>query len=147
MHISLCRLWKLKINYFLCFVAINNLHSVKVYVAILPSPSVRDTGTESLKRNLGEVNDCCDLWMIKLNASKTKIMIVSRWSWSIMIGDYHDSLQDHASPATSSNYWLNCAEGVRRPWYNVSDIPFQEGFWEASSLGCQSSFFNSLYIE
>ena len=79
MHISLCRLWKLKINYFLCFVAFNNLYSVKVYVAIVPSPSVRDTGTEPLKRNLGKVNDCCDLWMIKLNASKTKIMIVSRW--------------------------------------------------------------------
>ena len=33
---------------------------------------------ESLSRDLMKVNEWCDLWGIKLNASKTKTMIVSR---------------------------------------------------------------------
>ena len=31
-----------------------------------------------MNRDLGKVNDKCDLWRMKLNASKTKTMIVSR---------------------------------------------------------------------
>ena len=34
--------------------------------------------TESLIRDLGSVSEWYDLWGMKLNASKTKIMIVSR---------------------------------------------------------------------
>ena len=36
------------------------------------------TVAESLIRDLGNVSEWCDLWGMKLNASKTKIMIVSR---------------------------------------------------------------------
>ena len=52
-------------------------------MGIVPSPSVRVTVAESLIRDLGRVSGCfcrCDLWGIKLNASKTKTMIVSRSS-------------------------------------------------------------------
>ena len=44
----------------------------------MPSSGVRVTVAESLNRDLVRVNAWCDLWGIKLNASKTKTMIVSR---------------------------------------------------------------------
>ena len=44
----------------------------------MPSPGVRVALAESLIRDLGRVSEWCDLWGIKLNATKTKIMIVSR---------------------------------------------------------------------
>ena len=47
-------------------------------MAILLSPGVRVTVAESLIRDLARVSEWCDLWGIKLNASKTKTMIVSR---------------------------------------------------------------------
>ena len=34
--------------------------------------------SESLIRDLGRVSECCDLWGMELNESKTKTMIVSR---------------------------------------------------------------------
>ena len=46
-------------------------------MTVVPSPGVRVTVSESLIRDLGRVNECCDLWGMKLNASKTKSMIVS----------------------------------------------------------------------
>ena len=46
-------------------------------MAVVPSSGVRVTVAESLIRDLGRVSECCDLWGMKLNASKTKIMIVS----------------------------------------------------------------------
>ena len=39
---------------------------------------VRVAVAESLIRDLGRVSEWCDLWGMKLNASKTKTMIVSR---------------------------------------------------------------------
>ena len=48
-------------------------------MAVVPSPGVRVIVAESLIRDLGRVSEWCDLWGMKLNASKTKIMIVS-WS-------------------------------------------------------------------
>ena len=45
---------------------------------VVPSPGVRVAVTESLIRDLGRVSEWCDLWGIKLNASKTKTMSVSR---------------------------------------------------------------------
>ena len=42
-------------------------------MAVVPSP-----GAESLNRDLVRVNAWCDLWGMKLNASKTKTMIVFR---------------------------------------------------------------------
>ena len=47
-------------------------------IAVVPSPGVRVTVEESLNRYIVRVNAWCDLWEMKLNASKTKTMIVSR---------------------------------------------------------------------
>ena len=46
-------------------------------MAVVPSPGVRVTVAESFVRDLGRVSEWCDLWGVKLNVSKTKIMIVS----------------------------------------------------------------------
>ena len=47
-------------------------------MAIVLSPGVRDAVAESLIHDLGRVSEWCDLWGMKLNASKTKTMVVSR---------------------------------------------------------------------
>ena len=47
-------------------------------MAVVLSPGVRVTVAESLIRDLGKVSEWCDLWGMKLNASKTKTMMVSR---------------------------------------------------------------------
>ena len=47
-------------------------------MAVVPSPGVRVTAAESLIRDLGRVSERCYLRGIKLDASKTKTMIVSR---------------------------------------------------------------------
>ena len=47
-------------------------------MAVVPSPGVSVTVVDSLTRDLGRVSEWCDLWGMKLNASKTKTMIVSR---------------------------------------------------------------------
>ena len=47
-------------------------------MAVLPSPGLRVAVAESLISDLGRVSEWCDLWGMKLNASKTKTMIVSR---------------------------------------------------------------------
>ena len=49
-------------------------------MAVVPSPDGRITVAESLIRDPGRVSEWCDLWGMKLNASKTKTMIVSRSS-------------------------------------------------------------------
>ena len=48
------------------------------FMAVVPSPGIRVAVAESLIRDLGRVREWCDLWRMKLNASKTKTMIVSR---------------------------------------------------------------------
>ena len=47
-------------------------------IAVVPSPGLRVAVAESLCRDLVKVNARCDLWGMKLNASKTKTMIVFR---------------------------------------------------------------------
>ena len=48
-------------------------------MAVVPSPCRRQSAVaESMIRDLGTVSEWCDLWGMKLNASKTKTMIVSR---------------------------------------------------------------------
>ena len=47
-------------------------------IAVVPSPCVRVAVAEALSSDLMKVSEWCDLWGIKLNASKTKTMIVSR---------------------------------------------------------------------
>ena len=68
-------------------------------IAVVPSQGLRVAVAESLSRDLVKVSEWCDLWGMKLNASKTKTMIVSKFS-------------HNASPITRINYWRNCAEGV-----------------------------------
>ena len=47
-------------------------------MAVAPSPGVKVAVAESLIRDLGRVSEWYDLWGVKLNASKTNTMIVSR---------------------------------------------------------------------
>ena len=54
------------------------LYTTATLMAVMPSPDVRVAVAESLIRDLGRVSEWCDLWGMKLNASKTKTMIVSR---------------------------------------------------------------------
>ena len=57
-------------------------------MAVVPSPGVRVAVAEFLIRDLGRVSEWCDLSGMKLNASKTRTMIVSH----------------NASPVTPINY-------------------------------------------
>ena len=45
-------------------------------VVVVPSPVERVAVSESMNRDLNRVSVWCNLWGMKLNASKTKIMIV-----------------------------------------------------------------------
>ena len=47
-------------------------------VSVMPSPGVRVTLAKSLNRDLSKVSEWCDLWGMKLNASKTRTMMVTR---------------------------------------------------------------------
>ena len=47
-------------------------------MAVVPSPGIRVAVAESLIHDFGRVSEWCDLWGMKLNASKTKTRIVSR---------------------------------------------------------------------
>ena len=47
-------------------------------IVVVPSPCLRVAAAESLSRDLVKVNEWCDLWGMKFNASKTNTMIVSR---------------------------------------------------------------------
>ena len=47
-------------------------------VAVVPSTGEREAVAESLKRDRNRVGMWCDFWVMKLYASKTKTMIVSR---------------------------------------------------------------------
>ena len=48
-------------------------------IAVLPSPGLRVAVAESLSHDIVKVIEWCDLWGMKLNASQTKTMIVSRF--------------------------------------------------------------------
>ena len=50
-----------------------------IYTLVVPSPGIIVAVAESLIRDLGRVSEWCDLWGTKLNASKTKTMIVLRF--------------------------------------------------------------------
>ena len=69
-------------------------------VAVAPSPGERVAGSESMNRDLNRVSVWCSLWGMKLNASKTKTMIVS---WSLTV---HPQLTPLTLDGTA------CAEGV-----------------------------------
>ena len=57
-------------------------------MAVVPSPGIRITVSEPLKRNPIKVSEWCVLSGMKLNASKTKTMIVSRYL-TICIPSHH----------------------------------------------------------
>ena len=42
-------------------------------MAVVPSPSVKVAVAESLIRDLGRVSECCDLWGMKLNATRPRL--------------------------------------------------------------------------
>ena len=68
-------------------------------VAVVPSPGERVAVSESMNRDLNRVSVWCNLLGMKLNASKTKTMIVSR----------SRTVYPQLTPIDSR--W-NCAEGV-----------------------------------
>ena len=78
-------------------------------VAVEPSPSKRLAVTETLNRDLKRVSMWCDLWGMKLNANKTKTMIV-----------YPGSL--NSSPVNPINAEWNCTEGVCWPCHIGCDV-------------------------
>ena len=67
-------------------------------VAVVPSSGVRVAVSESMNGDLNRVSVWCNLWGMKLNASKTKTIIISR------------SRTVH--PQLTIDSKLNCAEGV-----------------------------------
>ena len=69
-------------------------------MAVVPSPGVRVAVAESLIRDRGRISEWCDLWGMKLNASKTKTMIVPR----------SRTMHPQSPPLTSC--WGNCTEAV-----------------------------------
>ena len=71
--------------FLLCTAELFSIFSTKLYgfaddstlVAVVPSPGERVAVSESMNRDLNRVSVRCNLWGMKLNASKTKTMIVS----------------------------------------------------------------------
>ena len=51
-------------------------------VFVVTSPCIRDAVAESPARDLSKVSEWCNPWGMKLNASKTKTMMVS-WSHTV----------------------------------------------------------------
>ena len=47
-------------------------------IAVVTSPGIRVAVAESLIHDLMKISKWCEIWVMKLNASKTKTMIVSR---------------------------------------------------------------------
>ena len=80
---------------------------------------------------------------------------VSEMAWPLLdeieceYDEGYDSLKvTHNAPTvTPINYWGSCAEGVWLSWHIASDIWFQDDFWQAFSLGFQSSFSKTKYLE
>ena len=66
---------------FLLYKSENNLSSYldnTSFIAVVPTPGVRVTLAESLNLDIGKVSEWCDLWGMKLNASKSTIVSRSR---------------------------------------------------------------------
>ena len=77
--------------------------------SVVLSTCVRVAVAESPNRDLGNFSVRCDLWGMKLNASKTETTIVSRSC----------TKHPHTHPI---NYWRNCAEGVW--WPDILGVTF-----------------------
>ena len=70
------------------------------FMTVVPSPGVRVTVAEYLIRDFNRVSEWCDLWGMKLNANKTRTMIVSR-----------SRTMNPLSPPLTIGAW-NCTEGI-----------------------------------
>ena len=69
-------------------------------IAVVPYPGIRVTVAESMSRDLGRVNEWCDLaWVNEIECEYDQ---------------EYDSLQNthDESPVTTINYWQNCTEVV-----------------------------------
>ena len=82
------------------------------FIAVVPSPGVRVAAAESLRNDLMKVSEWCDLWGIKLNASKTKTMIVSSLAEPWFKEKYkvdsilrYDEEKEHAMTSLPVRYW------------------------------------------
>ena len=93
-------------------------------MAVVKSPGVRVAVAESLILDLGRVSEWCDLWGMKLNASKTKTIIVSRSS----------TTHPQSLPLTIGGTALKESDDLV-----ILGVTF-DSKREASSLGFQSSF-------
>ena len=102
-------------------------------MAVVPSPGGRVAVTESLICDLGWVCEWCDLWGIKLNASKIKTMIVLR----------SRTMHPQSPPLTIGATVLKESDD-----HVIFGVTFDSKMtWEASSLGFQSSFAKTWYLE
>ena len=103
-------------------------------MAVVPSPGARVTVAESLNRHLVRMNAWCDLCGMKLNASKTKTMIVSR---SI-------TMHPQSPPLTIGGTVLKESDDM-----DILGVTFDSKltFERASSLGLQSSFSKTWYLD
>ena len=79
---------------------------------LMPSPGDIVLVSESLNRDVGKVSEWCELWMMKLNASKTKTMT----SRSLIM--HLQSPQLIICGTMMYQVWC--------PWYIGSDIWFQD---------------------
>ena len=74
-------------------------------VAVVPSPGESVAVSESMNRDLNRVSAWCNLWGMKLNAGKTKTLIVSRLHTVYpLLTPLYDAVP------TIDSRW-NCAEG------------------------------------
>ena len=68
---------------------------ISTLIVVVPSPGVTVSVAESQNRDLGKVWEWCDVWMMKLNASKTKTMTLSRSRtmhlFKNVINDFHST--------------------------------------------------------
>ena len=102
-------------------------------MAVVPCPGARDTVAESLYRDLVRVNAWCDLWGMKLNASMTKTMIVSR----------SHTMHPQSPPLTIDGTVLKESGDL-----DILGVTFDSKLTlEASSLGLQSSFSKTWYLQ
>ena len=104
-------------------------------MAVEPSSGVWVAVAESLIRDLGRVSEWCDLYVKKLNACKTKTMIVSM----------SRKIHPQSPPLTIGGTVLKVSDDW--PCYIGSDISFQDDLWETSSLGLKISFSKTWYLE
>ena len=66
-----------RFSLFVCPCLLASCYFGSTLVAVVPSPGERVAVSESMNHDLNRVSVWCNLWGMKLNASKTKGMIVS----------------------------------------------------------------------